>query len=410
MLSKSFSLLFYLKKPKNYVQGNQPVYLRITVDAARMELSMQRECEPTRWNAHAGRANGTKEDIKSLNVYLDSVQAKVYEAHRSLLDKKEPITVENMKRKLGGVTERPRMLLEIFRYHNDQMQQLIQNDEFAKGTWVHFTTTCKHLANFIQQKFHQKDRSITEIDYSFIADFELYLKTGICAHNTAMKYLGDFRKIVLLCLKKGWLQKDPFFGYKLSRREVNREVLTANELQAMADKQFASERVTLVRDIFLFSCFTGLAYADVAKLKRTEITIGIDGEKWVFTKRTKTDSPSHIPLLPMSLAILAKYEDHPKCCNSGLLLPVISNQKMNAYLKEIADLCGIHKPLTFHIARHTFATTVTLSNGVPMETVSKMLGHKNLRTTQHYAKILDKKISEDMQALRCKLSLKNKVS
>jgi site-specific recombinase XerD len=399
-----------LKKPKNYVQGSQPVYLRITVDAARMELSMQRECEPTRWNAHAGRANGTKEDIKSLNVYLDSVQAKVYEAHRSLLDKKEPITVENMKRKLGGVTERPRMLLEIFRYHNDQMQQLIQNDEFAKGTWVHFTTTCKHLANFIQQKFHQKDRSITEIDYSFIADFELYLKTGICAHNTAMKYLGDFRKIVLLCLKKGWLQKDPFFGYKLSRREVNREVLTANELQAMADKQFASERVTLVRDIFLFSCFTGLAYADVAKLKRTEITIGIDGEKWVFTKRTKTDSPSRIPLLPMSLAILAKYEDHPKCCNSGLLLPVISNQKMNAYLKEIADLCGIHKPLTFHIARHTFATTVTLSNGVPMETVSKMLGHKNLRTTQHYAKILDKKISEDMQALRCKLSLKNKVS
>jgi site-specific recombinase XerD len=410
MLSKSFSLLFYLKKPKNYVQGNQPVYLRITVDAARMERSMQRECEPTRWNAHAGRANGTKEDIKSLNVYLDSVQAKVYEAHRSLLDKKEPITVENMKRKLGGVTERPRMLLEIFRYHNDQMQQLIRNDEYAKGTWVHFTTTCKHLANFIQQKFHQKDRSITEIDYSFIADFELYLKTGICAHNTAMKYLGDFRKIVLLCLKKGWLQKDPFFGYKLSRREVNREVLTANELQAMADKQFASERVTLVRDIFLFSCFTGLAYADVAKLKRTEITIGIDGEKWVFTKRTKTDSPSRIPLLPMSLAILAKYEDHPKCCNSGLLLPVISNQKMNAYLKEIADLCGIHKPLTFHIARHTFATTVTLSNGVPMETVSKMLGHKNLRTTQHYAKILDKKISEDMQALRCKLSLKNKVS
>lgn len=405
MLSKSFSLLFYLKKPKNYVQGGQPIYLRITIDAARMELSMQRECEPTRWNAHAGRANGTKEDIKSLNVYLDSVQAKVYEAHRSLLDTKEPITVENMKRKLGGVTDRPRMLLEIFRYHNDQMQQLIQNDEYAKGTWVHFTTTCKHLENFIQKMFHQKDRSITDIDYSFIADFEIYLKTGICAHNTAMKYLGDFRKIVLLCLKKAWLQKDPFFGYKLSRRVVNREVLTANELQAMADKQFASERVTLVRDIFLFSCFTGLAYADVAKLKRTEITIGIDGEKWVFTKRTKTDSPSRIPLLPMSLAILAKYEDHPKCCNSGLLLPVISNQKMNAYLKEIADLCGIHKPLTFHIARHTFATTITLSNGVPIETVSKMLGHKNLRTTQHYAKILDKKVSEDMMLLRNKLAM-----
>lgn len=406
MLSKSFSLLFYLKKQKNYVHGKQPVYLRITIDTTRMELSMQRECEPSRWNSNAGRASGTKEDIKTLNVYLDSVQAKVYEAHRCLLDKNEAITVENMKRELGGVTERPRMTLEIFRYHNEQMQQLIQNDEYAKGTWVHFTTTCKHLENFIQLKFYQKDRAITDIDYGFIADFEINLKSGICAHNTAMKYLGDFRKIVLLCLKKGWLQKDPFFGYKLSRRVVNREVLTANELQVMADKQFASERVTLVRDIFLFSCFTGLAYADVAKLKRTEITIGIDGEKWVFTKRKKTDSPSRIPLLPMSLSILGKCEDHPKCCNTGLLLPVISNQKMNAYLKEIADLCGIHKVLTFHIARHTFATTVTLSNGVPIETVSKMLGHKNLRTTQHYAKILDKKVSDDMMLLRNKLLVK----
>lgn len=160
-----------------------------------------------------------------------------------------------------------------------------------------------------------------------------------------------------------------------------------------------------MRDIFLFSCFTGLAYADVAKLKRTEITIGIDGEKWIFTKRTKNDSPSRIPLLPICLEILDKYKEHPKCCNKGLLLPVLSNQKMNSYLKEIADVCGIPKELTFHIARHTFATTVTLSNGVPIESVSKMLGHKNLRTTQHYAKILDRKVSDDMKALRNRLAL-----
>lgn len=245
MLSKSFSMLFYLKKQKNYVQGKQPIYLRITINAVRMELSMQRECDPTRWNPNAGRAIGTKEEFKTLNVYLDSLQAKVHEAHRSLLDKNELITVENMKRKLGGVTERPRMVLEIFRYHNDQMLQLIQTEEYAKGTWVHFTTTCKHLENFIKVKFYQKDKAITDIDYSFIGDFEFYLKSGICAHNTAMKYIGDFRKIVLLCLKKGWLQKDPFFGYKLSRRVVNREVLTANELQAMTDKQFDLERSTL---------------------------------------------------------------------------------------------------------------------------------------------------------------------
>lgn len=218
-----------------------------------------------------------------------------------------------------------------------------------------------------------------------------------------MKYLGDFRKIILNCLKSGWLAKDPFFGYVLARREVNREVLSQHELKLMEEKKFVTERITQVRDIFLFCCYTGLAYADVEKLKRTEITVGIDGEKWIFTKRTKTDTPSRIPLLPVCLEIISKYENNLKCSNNGLLLPVISNQKMNNYLKEIADLCGIHKQLTFHIVRHTFATTVTLSNGVPMESVSKMLGHKNLKTTQHYAKILDKKVSEDMTLLRNKL-------
>lgn len=403
MLPKRFSLLFFLKKPKGYKGGKQHIYLRITIGAARVELSTQRECEPERWNSHAGRVNGTKEEVRTINAYLDTLQTKVYEAQRSLVDRNEPVTVESMKRKLRDTAERSRMVLDIFRSHNNQMENLIEQKEYAKGTWVHFTTTCKHLENFIRWKFQEKDLPISKIDYGFIADFEFYLKNGICAHNTAMKYLGDFRKVILFCVKNGWLPKDPFFSYKLARREVNREVLTAQELQVMAEKHFTSERVMLVRDVFLFSCFTGLAYADVAKLKRTEIAIGIDGETWIFTKRKKKDSPSRIPLLPICLDILTKYENHPKCSNNGLALPVISNQKMNNYLKEISDLCGFSKDLTFHIARHTFATTVTLSNGVPIETVSKMLGHKNLRTTQHYAKILDKKVSDDMAMLRKKL-------
>ena len=174
----------------------------------------------------------------------------------------------------------------------------------------------------------------------------------------------------------------------------------------MADKEFQIERLNQVKDIFLFSCFTGLAYIDVKKLTKNNINIGIDGERWIFTNRQKTDTKSNIPLLPMAEQIIAKYKDHPQCINEGKLLPVLSNQKMNGYLKEVADLCGIQKELTFHIARHTFATTVTLTNGVPIESVSKMLGHKNLRTTQHYAKILDRKVSDDMKLLRDKLSLK----
>jgi site-specific recombinase XerD len=224
-----------------------------------------------------------------------------------------------------------------------------------------------------------------------------------------MKYLANFKKIVLICVKNGWLQKDPFTGFKLAKKEIEWPFLTEQELQTIASKQFATERLNYVRDIFLFSCYTGLAYADVKKLKRSEVGLGVDGGKWIFTKRKKTDSSTRIPLLPTSLAILKKYSDHPQCVNEDKVLPVLSNQKMNTYLKEIADVCEIRKNLTFHIARHTFATTVTLSNGVPIESVSKMLGHKNLKTTQHYAKILDRKVGEDMNALKNRLASHKKL-
>jgi site-specific recombinase XerD len=186
--------------------------------------------------------------------------------------------------------------------------------------------------------------------------------------------------------------------------------LTEEEIQTIINKDFKIERVAMVRDIFVFSCFTGLAYIDVKQLTKNNISLGIDGDKWIFKNRQKTDTTSKIPLLPMAQEIINKYENHPVCINEDRLLPILSNQKMNAYLKEIADVCGIKKELTFHIARHTFATTITLSNGVPLETVSKMLGHTSLKTTQHYAKILDKKISEDMMILKSKFKKSSVIS
>jgi site-specific recombinase XerD len=180
--------------------------------------------------------------------------------------------------------------------------------------------------------------------------------------------------------------------------------LTEEEINVMMEKQFSTERLNRIKDIFLFSCFTGLAYADVAALKKSDINYVMSGEKWILTKRQKTNSICNIPLLPQAEYIISKYEDDPVCLSTGKLLPVASNQKTNAYLKEIAAVCGIDKELTFHIARHTFATTVTLTNGVSIESVSKMLGHKNLRTTQHYAKIIDKKVGEDMRFLKEKFN------
>jgi integrase len=193
-------------------------------------------------------------------------------------------------------------------------------------------------------------------------------------------------------------------------KEVERDLLTEEELNRIYNKRFSSERLTLVKDIFIFSCYTGLAYVDVKGLKKDHIAIGIDGEKWIFKNRQKTDTKSKIPVLPIAQEIIQKYENHPRCLNEDAILPILTNQKMNSYLKEIGDLCDISKEITFHMARHTFATSVTLTNGVPIETVSKMLGHKNIQTTQHYAKILDKKVSEDMQVLRKKFSVAIKLN
>lgn len=223
-----------------------------------------------------------------------------------------------------------------------------------------------------------------------------------CANNTAVKYIKNFSKIIKICLANDWLEKNPFANYKSKIREVERVYLTETEIQDIIEKDLENKRLSLVRDIFLFSCFTGLAYIDVKNLTKSHISLGIDGEKWIFTHRQKTESASKIPILPVTQMIIDKYENHSQCVNGDKLLPILSNQKMNAYLKEIAGICKIDKELTFHIARHTFATTVTLTNGVPIESVSKMLGHKNLRTTQHYAKVLDRKVSDDMKVLKSK--------
>ena len=338
-----------------------------------------------------------------LNAHLDTLQAKVYEAQQQLIAENEPVTVANLRLRLEGKRADARLFVEIFRDHNQKLKHLVDRD-FAAGTLERYETALSHTISFLKWKFKTEDIDIQELNYEFVSEFEFWLKSvRNCSHNTAVKYISNVKKIVNICLKNGWLQRDPFLGYKMNKREVIREILSQEEIDRIACKVFPTDRLAIIRDIFLFSCYTGLAYADVKKLRRSEIVTGFDGEKWISTQRKKTETPSRIPLLRPALDIVLKYETHPSSINKGVILPMPSNQKMNAYLKEIADLCGVTKKMTFHTARHTFATTVTLTNGVPIETVGKMLGHRNLKTTQHYAKILDKKVSDDMKLLKNKL-------
>jgi site-specific recombinase XerD len=399
-MQNSFSILFYLKKPKVYSSGPVPIYLRITVNGKRSEISISREINPHKWNSEAGRVIGNNENAKALNVYLDTLKNKVYDAQRKLIDAGEIITAESLKNKFTGNSEKPRNLIPIFQDHNRKIAALV-NTEYAPNTIKRYETSLRHTIEFLKWKFNVPDMDIRKVDHAFIAEYEFYLRSVCkCNNNSAVKYIRNFGKVIRICLANNWIDKNPFANYKTKVREVERVFLSEEEIHTITAKEFAMERISQVRDIFLFCCYTGLAYIDVQQLTRSNINLGIDGERWIFTNRQKTDTRTNIPLLPPAEEILNKYKQHPQCLNQDRVLPVLSNQKMNSYLKEIADACGIKKELTFHIARHTFATTVTLTNGVSIESVSKMLGHKNMRTTQHYAKILDKKVSDDMKLLR----------
>jgi len=400
----NFHLLYYLRKQKVYKGGPRAIYMRITVDGKRAEMSTGRECECEKWNSSAGRAIGTKEDAKTLNSYLDSLQYKMRIAHQALIDDGIKVTAASLQGRFTGKHQKSRYLMRLFAEHNSRIKELIGNG-FEANTLKGYITSEKHLTDFIRKQYAKDDIEINELNYAFINNFEHYLRADCkCSDVSAAKYIKHLKKIVNHCMANGWLKSAPFIAYKSTAKAKERTYLTQEEIANIIDKKFTMTRLQQVRDIFIFCCFTGLSYADVKKLKRSEIALGIDGEKWIFTKRQKTNTSSHIPILPNAFDILSRYKDNPECENRDLVLPVLSNQKMNAYLKEIGDVCGIDKHLTFHLARHTFATTITLSNGVPIETVSKLLGHTALKTTQHYAKVLDAKVSHDMGKLKKQFS------
>ncbi|TRW99914.1 site-specific integrase [Flavobacterium gawalongense] len=406
-MKAKITLHIYAKTTKANAAGQLPIYIRLTVDGQRFEFSSKKFIEKSKWSPELSKMKGSSEEARTLNNYLDLMKSKVFDIQMELIHKNEELSLENFKSRILGTHQRERMIIPIYQNHNDKIEELIGNG-YAYGTLERFKISLKHLQEFIQWKYSVSDISINKIDYAFVTEFEFYLRSvKKCNNNTAVKYVRNFRKIIKICLDNDWLDKNPCSRYEGKMKEVERDFLTEEELNRIYNKRFSTERLTLVKDIFIFSCYTGLAYVDVKGLKIGHIAIGIDGEKWIFKNRQKTDTKSKIPVLPIAQEIILKYANHPKCLNEDSILPILTNQKMNAYLKEVGDLCDISKEITFHMARHTFATSVTLTNGVPIETVSKMLGHKNIQTTQHYAKVLDKKVSEDMKILRDKFAINN---
>ncbi|MDT0607032.1 site-specific integrase [Croceitalea rosinachiae] len=394
----TLGVIFFTRKKRSNPE-KLDIYVRITVNKQRSEFSIKRDIAVCNWDIFRCRAKETDPNLILLNTYLDDVYAEVLNAHKQLHSERKVISAKGIKLRYFGEDEERMTLMKAVEYHNQNI-----NNELRAGTLKNYYSTENYLREFLQEKHKTDDIYLVQLNYRFIVNFENYIRTykpkkerRTCTNNGVMKHLSRLMKIINMSIRMEWLEKNPFANFKLRFVKNERDYLTERELELLEETSFIPIGLQRVKDIFLFSCYTGLSFIDIKELNCNQILVGIDGNKWIHTKRTKTNELLKIPLLPKAKEILDKYENEIE--PTGELLPVYSNQKTNKILKEIAKTCGIHKNITFHVARHTFATTITLSNGVPIETVSKLLGHTKLTTTQIYARVLQKKVGEDMQNL-----------
>lgn len=393
----TLSVLFIIKKAKLLKNGEAPICMRITVNKRVAEVMIKRSIPVDLWNQKKECSKGKDRVATELNHYINTVRAKVLQIHRELEIDNKPITADIIKDCFYGRDKAQRSLLEVYAEHNEKCRALI-GKEYTESTVTKFDTSINRLKEYIRSCYHRDDIMLAELDGQFIRDFDFWLKTEKhCQNNSALKHLKNLKKVVRIALANDWIKKDPFYGIHFKQEEVNVEFLSREELDILMNKDFAIKRLEQVRDIFVFCCFTALAFVDVQQLSREHLIKDNNGALWIRKARQKTSQMCNIPVLSIPQRILRKYEDNAECIKKGVLLPVISNQRMNAYLKEIADLCGITKRLTTHVARHTAATIVFLANDVSMENVSKILGHSNIRMTQHYARVLDSSIMRDME-------------
>lgn len=400
----SFSVLFYIMRTRLSKKGEAPILLRVTMNGTRSVCSTNLKVDPNLWNNAAGKSKGHDRISNELNQHLDTIQAKIMQIHRQLEMDGKVFDAQTVVDTYQGKNDKPQiMLLDVFRDHNERCRKLMGKD-MAPGTVERYDTSLRLTQQFIQQNFGKNDIPIADVNHKFITDYEFFFKTvRNCSHNTTTKYLKNFKKIIRIALANEYITKDPFVNIHFSLDEVDKDYLTDEEVLCIYQKEFSIERLAQVRDFFLFSCYTGLAFSDLKGLCNEHLVQDNQGRMWIRKKRQKTKNMCNIPLLDIPIQIIEKYKTHPQCATSDRVLPVISNTKMNAYLKEIADICGINKQVSTHTARHTFATSVGLANGVSIENVAKMLGHSDTKMTRHYAKVLDKSIMHDMLNVNEKL-------
>ncbi|MGM0933271.1 MAG: site-specific integrase [Bacteroidota bacterium] len=395
---QTFIISFFIRKKKNQPEVAN-LYARITVNGRRLEISLKRTLPVEQWLPDAGRVAGFSKEVIQLNSKIDQTRALLYKAFDELQREGQLVTSQLVKARYLGTDVKRKSLQDLINYHNTNMKSVLK-----KGTLKNYYTTGHYLEDYLLTNYRTSEYFLKQINYEFILGFENFLRSKPKLHNNGvMKHMERFKKMMRLAGDLDWIEKNPTKRFKLRFDKVDMVYLTKLELEKIKNETFEKPVLSINRDVFIFACYTGLTYSDVKALTKNHVHIGVDGNKWIYTRRSKTNTSVRIPILKEAQEILDYYKNHPKIDGTDKLLPVYSNQKINQYLREIAVKVKISKKLSFHAARHTFATNVTLANGVPIETVSKLLGHHKISTTLIYARVLDSKVSMDIDNLRKKL-------
>lgn len=401
----TFSVLFwiYSKRAKDNLTV---IYARISINGRRLNISLKRKVDVTLWDPRKQKLKGKSQYARELNQFLDQEHSKLFQCYQDLRMEGGVLSPESIKSRYFGDRKHLFSLEDIFEYHNNNMFSKLKYN-----TSRLYIISQNYIRRFVKKEYGRKDLYLKELDYSFVIKFENYLRAvkprhyrKNLQHNAVMKHIQRLRKMVTLAFHLEWIDRDPFVKFRPHLEQKERGFLTLEELESIENLELKSPRLKKVRDLFIFSCYTGVSYGDLMLLTPQNLVIGIDKKFWIITRREKNGNQVKVPLLSKAINLLEEYKNDKECHIKNSLLPVRSNQKVNSYLKEIVEKCNIEKNVTFHLARHTFATTVALTNGVPIETVSKILGHKKLSTTQIYAKVVERKVSEDMELLQQKLN------
>lgn len=403
----NFRVSFFLKKTKLLKSGEASVSMRITVDGQRVENNIRKSILPNLWDQSKERAKGTSKTAIDLNRFIEEARIKIHQIITELQQNGEeinPVIVQQRFYGIGQVRKQERTILQVIQEHNEEAEKLIGKD-YVKVTVRRYESMKRYLAEMIKEKYDVADLPLSDFTGEVIRAYEVYLKTekDLC-QNTLIRYMKALKKITNRCIANDWIHKDPFAGIKFREEPTDPEFLTIEEVNRIYECEPGSKRLEVVRDMFLMSAFTGLAFTDVSQLAEEHIVTDNDGNKWIRKPRQKTHQMSNIPLLDVPLEIIEKYRGSKKAAKKGVLLPIPCNQVMNRYLKEIATICNIDKYLTTHVARHTYAT-ICLSQGVSLKNVSKMLGHASVKMTERYARVLDSSILRDMNSIRDTMNL-----